>query len=866
MSSRDEADVLETISDGGPAEIITYNSDPDLTCTICNAEFLEPEYLKIHVAHVHVSSNFILRICQFCSEEYSDMMDYAEHIRDHHICSLKLCSYCWRVFENAEAHREHTEKHIINKFLGHYSCSQCRQWFADLNLLKKHEYEDHLNSDGVLLQEVLPYLSAVLKVKSITFIEAISSEVVYICVGCSFSTVDIRTYVRHVKSNVCEVYVCHSCGNVFNKKNYLIRHSKLNCDIYGRHNKKTKLCPDCNTHVPVSSYTRHKTTCKPIKCFTCDIRFENMNEWAEHQSIKHAGTSIEVETCHYCWKRFVGTVALNRHIEKSHKPELHLYKYLCVYCKSIFKHPQKLFGHFFTRHKDILPYTCKICDKTFRFRKKFTIHIKLSHDSVGFVEFDNNYHVFFTNKKSENPFIPKSLYVNEIQDGENLANSTKDDIMKITETEGNQTEVEITKKSKLKRKRVSRVKQDNSRRDKNESSDENEPLVSIRKRIKIHRKIGPYKKKEKNRKILTCNICNKYCYTFQNYNHHVSLHSRHEVKKCIKCPEIFKSKAKLEEHIKKEHSSSKLLETLKNLIEKRKNGGSIIDDLPTSEKFRRTIKKVKTESVPSSAIITTVDQKLSVQKFLENFVPDENKTDIETTASLKVMVGYVKEPTIKLTKFKPSPISDSLKLAMPVKFVDQNPEKVKLTVKIVQAPITKEEDYHSDYYDDPVQRDTYESIPEVAEEVMLEGTDDGRKQIQNDVHKPNQSDVNQKIVIPKLPKDQVRDIQIAHLLPQAPFYKIVKVKDVLNQDEEEMSEEGNTRSSIKLPDGTKLVTANPLAHLLGNKQKKVLNSLKNKYYKPKNSNFPDMLAQALQTLDKPSCRKKKRISIKTEEN
>ncbi|XP_075990068.1 uncharacterized protein LOC142985654 [Anticarsia gemmatalis] len=896
MSSREE-DMYE--------EPEYIDTDIDTICNLCQAEFLDPDDLKLHMCQVHGTNASFVKKCDFCTVIYTDLMDYAEHIRDFHVKTMQCCCYCWRLFDDPYAHNEHKRKHFVSKSASLYGCSQCPMRYGDVDLLKSHEIEHGNNADGVMINSLLPFLSAALKSRAVPFIDALGTDTVYVCGGCDFTTVDLNTFLRHARSKKCNVFVCMKCGFVFNRKSRLARHLErlTECSMFGTKEKKSKLCKDCNIYV--NDFASHKSVCRPIRCYSCDVSFKCMNDWSEHQLQVHQGTSIAVETCRFCWKRCVGSIAMHKHIEKVHKPEFHLYKYRCVDCDSVFKHPQKLFGHFFTKHRDIMPYTCKICDIKFRMRKKFTIHIKLEHKSIGSIEFDDKYHVFFAEKKSENPFIPKSIFpesrpkfmkkVSEQEDveivekksekkaqkdnqaktkksiekdseSENTEN-TQDEVQTIentdcetqknylqmsdfrTETEGNQTEVEIIEKPKLRRKRTVKSRKEDQDMVVLESSDDDEPLNLLRKRVCRQQRAKLNKMKRPGQiKSLICKICNKNCYTWQNYHHHKTLHSAKEVKKCIKCSKVFYSTNDLNEHITTAHSSSKLTETLKSLLEKRKTGGSITDDLPTAVKFRRTIKKVKTEVCATSAKITPVDQKLSVQKFFENFIPEESKSEmpVTTTATMKLVTGHCREPAIKLTKFKDTPMKTTGKLAMPTKFTECYPEKASISIKLVETPLEQldRHDYYSDHYEDSGM-DRNESIPEVAEEIMLEGTEETPKLARNEI--------GHKLVLPNLPTG-LTDIRIAHLLPQAPFYKIVKVKDVLTQ---QSPDEEQNNDALWLPDGTKLVTTNPLAHLLGKEPDKVLDSVKNKYYKPKHKNLQGLLAKALTALEKPLPRKKK---------
>lgn len=845
------------------------NADVDTTCTICQAEFLDPDDLSVHLHQIHKITRSGSKLCYFCTHKYTDLVEFAEHIRDKHLMNLFFCLHCLRAFGEEDEHRLHEKKHKSSLKSAH-CCSQCNERFGNTRDLRKHDLDEHNNNDdGVIIQPLLPYLSSVLNVKAETVLLSLRTDTVFICVCCNYSTSSIKHFIEHSKTKKCSALVCDKCSNAYKKKYSLNLHVKKYCGkIY---NYMRIECPDCKLVFNKFTLKEHKKSCKIIKCYTCNTYYDTMYELSEHQSKEHP-LSVEVKACKFCWKQCVGSVALQKHMDRSHKAELHLYKYLCVYCKTPYKHPQKLFAHFFTKHKEIEPYTCMICSKRFRLRKRFTLHIKLEHESVGFVEFDENYNVFFTDKKSENPFIPKSLYDDKQKQNAVLGKDEDTNIslqnlnseMSVTETEGNLTEVEKAPKPSLKRKRGQNVRKPMETITLESSDDES--LLVIKKRVLKQQKsmqsklTSKVRKKQivNNKKRFTCNICNKYCYTYQNYNHHVSLHSKNDFKKCIKCSRYFRSKDKLNEHMQTHHSSSKLTDTLKYMLEKRKKGESTTSDIPMSEKFRRTIKKVEFEEPKGTAKITEVDNSISVQKFIENFTPEEKRADviINHAVTMKVVKGVQRQPAIKMTKFEAKPMPLITKLAMPAKFKPSSTEKVTASIKLIQpVPVVHDtsQDSDSQNYDNDNDNFNYmdrnDSIPEVAEEVMLEGTEETPRSIQ----------IPHKIVIPKV-LSEYKDLSIAHLLPQAPYYKIVKVNEVINQrnNKPTVQNDANKKiADIKLPDGTKLVNTNPLAHLLGKTPiEKVLEPMKNKYYKPKVRDFQGMLAEALSNLETPTKRRK----------
>ncbi|KAM3955131.1 uncharacterized protein ACR2FA_010993 [Aphomia sociella] len=938
--------------------------DPgDTTCTICYAEFLDIEDLIIHISQMHGPS---LVQCQFCDKKCTDLDNYATHILEFHLVSLKSCNYCTRMFLNSDKQRKHESKHYTNVPKGKYTCSQCKALFSNIPELEYHEVSKHRKiGEGVLLQDVFPYLSALLNINALKFIQSLGTDTVYICVWCELTTGNVMKYIEHLKKRNCQSFVCHKCSFVYKRKVGLIKHFQGHKDCHSSNNKIfNQKCRECGKEFTLSTLKQHQKHCKPIKCRVCNWVFDTMYELTSHQMQFHP-LSVSLQTCKFCKKEFVGTISLDKHIERAHKNQCHLYKYNCVYCMSIFNHPKKLFCHFYTKHKELEPYTCKICDLKFRLRKKFTLHIKLDHKSVGFVEFEENFHVFFTDKKSEKPFMPafnksnggqienaednttdceneqpnadeitdcenEQLNADEITDCENEqrnADNTMDceneqrnpdeileygnkplsvnkqnkkvsfqqnvndtvnldnacsDFMDVTETEGNHTDTEkpenrITRKRKLKN-TVGNTQKFRKRAANNEivisDTSDDEPLLEVKKRVKRKKlqklRFATWNKKKhtlKNTEYrhFTCNICNKYCYTYQNFHNHVSLHSIKDKKRCVKCSKVFTSKDKLNKHIEREHSSSKLTETLKKLLYKRKNGVTVEElQLTAAEKFRRTIKKVKMDNVDSVAVLKpVVNDNLSVQKFIESFTPEVNEVPnknivVKSEISVKpVKARFSKPPLIKLTKFEAQPQMKNFgpKLAMPVKFKPDLGEKQKVSVKIVQDTSSYVDHNTETYFDDEEFKGEIEhystEIPEVAQEVMLEVSEEPKP-----MHMPH------KIVIPNLPhlSEQCKEISIAHLLPEAPYYKIVKVKDLLSEQTKSAEPvKEKQKEEIKLPDGTKLVNVNPLAHLLGDTSvEKVLEKTKSKYYQAKSRDFETAIAKAMLKLDKPVVVSKKR--------
>ncbi|XP_046976113.1 uncharacterized protein LOC124542212 [Vanessa cardui] len=996
--------------------------DNDNICGICYAEFLDIDDLKLHIIQYHLNETSKHRFCDFCSRIFSDIEAYSLHIRNAHLSTLKICKYCTRVFNDAQSVSRHEKKHKSSFYYPKIACSNCIKVFKNKKDLEYHEYEKHRDSeDGLMLQHCFPELSSLININIRKFFKGLHENYLYKCVVCELSTPKVSEYIDHLVTNKCKSLSCNTCCNVYAWKSRLEHHCKSHKKKETDVNNGKKQCPKCDKYFHFTKLKSHLKECSSMKCIPCNELFDSVEKFAHHVTTHSHRTPVQFENCKYCRRPFIGLNALKKHIDRSHKHNLHLYKYNCIYCNIVFKHPKLLFGHFFTKHRDINPYTCKICNIDYRIRKNFTLHIKLDHKSVGFVEFNSNYHVFFTDKKSEKPFQPRNMDIaestNKESDNEMCTNNAENDLKKIqnendneseeigdsernineninatevsskveseanvdadlekeksevtekleettaivnektnadldkekssvnedlkettavgnektkescelsnskvedeaaiqmnndqtnpndnhekpsvklvnvnsdfmtvTETEADQTETEVKRKARV-QKRKTKAQPTRSRKrqktcDVSDSSDDSDVPLSkiVNKKPKRTRKRKIKRRKPSKDAIqygrkkmkFICFKCDRNCYTYQNYHRHMSLHMKKGHKTCVKCFEKFKTKDELNDHMKTEHSSSKLTETLRKLLDKRKSDKEMTAKAADNI-ISKTIQRVPFETNNTQATITRVESdKISVKKFLETFKPDANdpsakKISISNSLSIRPVEKDETRSLIKMTKFKPEPtvIAQRPQLKMPVKFKEEERQEHKVSIKLVYcdyvAPTlnlenesanfnkTNDRSYFDESYDDEV-RNKSELIPEVGREVLLE-----------DPTKVNH--LKRTIVLKDLLS--YNNVRIGHLAPKAPFYKIVKIDEVLHE-KQQPTVEPPKQTNITLPNGTKLVSVNPLAHLLGNKSVSDIpksNPYKNKSYsyKPKMQDFGQAIVKAMKVLDKTPAKRK----------
>ncbi|XP_045783277.1 zinc finger protein 721-like [Maniola jurtina] len=934
----------------------------DLVCSVCYAEFLDKEDLEVHIKQLHLNETNKSRFCEICTHIFPDIEEYALHIRNTHSRSLKCCKYCSRLFKSSVEVQEHEKKHNAAVLYPKVSCSHCKKVFNSKEEVKNHEVKVHCDSiDGFMLKDCLPILSSLLCMNVQEFFNSLP----YKCVVCDRTTVDVNAYIQHlVDDDKCRGHACNECCNVYANKVKLGRHMLKH--IQGNPNTRDSLsrCRKCGLPFKATSFKSHKKVCTGMRCVLCNLYFNSIAEYTSHRLAEHRAKMPVLEVCIYCQRRMIGVDSLKKHVQRVHKNDKHLYKYHCTDCDRLFKHPKLLFAHFFSSHKDLHPYTCKICDKTFRIRKNFTLHIKLTHKSIGFVEFDDNFHVFFTDKKlgtqsksqtalgsiddendgftfkndhdyceNSSTFEEKICKV-EIERMQNVCDEPKkelSDVKKSNEEDKEnkkQTErnddvttdcatVELPDDKKSVRKPVLKRKlnvakkhkiEDTNDDNKGVSSDDSDvPLKTVSKKLKLQknqtRRVRRNLSKPARSKKFVCAKCDKDCYTYQNYHRHKALHLKNETKVCIKCYAKFDSVKQLENHIKKEHSSSQLTETLKKLLEKRKVAESTLKTgvklkqsvdpsmqipknakhvvsmpqkvipLTTTEKFRNTFKKVNTERNANTKVtMKLIDKdKISVKKYLENFTPESNDVKITIVNDPGPLDTRVKKlrPLIKLTKCPEfSHEYQKARLKMPVKFTDDLKEQCQVSIKLatdyrppaMMFPSKVDNNLTVNNYDYNDTYDTYEYeaehkdvIPEVAQEVMLEGT------------------VEQNTIVRTMNLSNIptwHKVQIAHLSTEAPYFKISKV-NLGTESSFTLTPEGNktqiqdeeTPKKIMLPNGKKLISVNPFEHLLNKQAMDELKSSKSRnkvYYKPKIINAAEAIKTALQKLEESCTVKEKK--------
>lgn len=138
---------------------------------------------------------------------------------------------------------------------------------------------------------------------------------------------------------------------------------KSNNEIFG-------LIVDFNEHFTQRMTQKHKKKDENriYECERCDIKFENNKSLQAHMS-KH-----KVRVCSIC-NSSIRSDNFKRHFEL-HSATTEI----CEICGKTAKNKESLRGHMFYQHRENAAlYKCEHCDREFRYRYKYKLHIRKAH-------------------------------------------------------------------------------------------------------------------------------------------------------------------------------------------------------------------------------------------------------------------------------------------------------------------------------------------------------------------------------------------------------------------------------------------------------------------------------------------------------
>ncbi|XP_043228387.1 zinc finger protein 184-like [Amphibalanus amphitrite] len=347
----------------------TDTGDGQLTCDVCQINFVSQRNLNRHRAQHESGTRYS---CEVCEQSYARLDDLTRHTRSVHNQKRQFrCPGCMRRF---------TQKRIVEYHMRTHESSRRRgRTVKKGNRLKKEngELEDIKDSPG-------------------------PGPVKYTCEECGAGFDTRRRFIRHQQMRhdaEAPRYECEVCSATYTRIDELTRHS-----IQIHHQKKTVPCPRCTRlftqqrivdyHVRGHDTKRvYNRVPRPYRCETCQRSFSTEALLVRHNCRDKTSTQRCVcdicgrgvscpqalrrhrlqhleerpAKCDTCGAAFIDDVALSKHVltHSDEKP------FLCDHCGKGFRFKDYLVRH--TRfHTGERPYPCSACDK--RFATSDTLH------------------------------------------------------------------------------------------------------------------------------------------------------------------------------------------------------------------------------------------------------------------------------------------------------------------------------------------------------------------------------------------------------------------------------------------------------------------------------------------------------------
>uniref|UniRef100_A0A6V7I3Z0 C2H2-type domain-containing protein n=1 Tax=Bracon brevicornis TaxID=1563983 RepID=A0A6V7I3Z0_9HYME len=295
------------------------------TCDICNVTIKEQELVKLHVKFHELRGMF----CNYCSTTLPSPYDLYLHKKTVHKIwtSLQMKWFCEKC-ETITGYDKCIKNHIKQCKKTMFRCKYCSKEFAYRKEWKAHQkarhYENMVNDPDV---------------------------VKFTCDSCDKSYFDRDVYTQHLRRHRAMQdgkYKCPYCSKLTASSFVLKNH------IQATHDRK-----------------------RVFKCDICQKEFYNERNMKAHKRLH------KKLTCSRCDEQFANLTLLDQHLLDLHNAVVpKRRKYNCKECGAEFRRLLLLQDHE-NVHTGKRPYTCELCNKTFRTYANHWAH-QQRHKTSGF--------------------------------------------------------------------------------------------------------------------------------------------------------------------------------------------------------------------------------------------------------------------------------------------------------------------------------------------------------------------------------------------------------------------------------------------------------------------------------------------------
>ncbi|XP_048002737.1 zinc finger protein 624-like [Leguminivora glycinivorella] len=167
-----------------------------------------------------------------------------------------------------------------------------------------------------------------------------------------------------------EMFKCEKCVEPFTLSWTYKAHEKMHTELYGK--LSCDIC-ELRFHTDKDLAAHKESHYRLLKCTRCDHTWDSLNSMRLHCEIEHR-IPVTVWTCEVCYRELSKYNKYLSHLRVHERED-------CPVCgKGIFLKAMK--AHM-KGHKDVeRPFKCPKCEKTFRLKKHFELHVTRVHPSA----------------------------------------------------------------------------------------------------------------------------------------------------------------------------------------------------------------------------------------------------------------------------------------------------------------------------------------------------------------------------------------------------------------------------------------------------------------------------------------------------
>lgn len=371
-------------------EFITENekSNDELSaekykCTICNAQFLKSNDIKLHLKEAHSEDIDVFEISgDEMFLEYNEEMDGEEvesdsfTIDELNESNMFSCSKCNIQFDSVKSFHEHQQQLHPKETTNKIKRNRVKKHFCDLcliNICGQNRFELHIE----MHKKTLPIL-----LETIYYFQCGTCRQLFLEQSDLFDHKDCKDEELNVENVNYENIVESYSTDIENCHNKI-----LTCEKHEEDQYKCKLC-DFIFDNQFNSVIKHFIEDHPetdletsdnraLQCSICKTFIKNAKEAMAHMFILHLNSfSCPIDGCGNEYNTFS---KLSVHIERLHLNDQHI----CKHCMGVFESSQELSIHLRENCvRRVL--TCSICEKKFLTEFSLKLHLRIHNKEKRF--------------------------------------------------------------------------------------------------------------------------------------------------------------------------------------------------------------------------------------------------------------------------------------------------------------------------------------------------------------------------------------------------------------------------------------------------------------------------------------------------